>query len=33
MSYTENVFKIVTIADIHFGCPEDPRYMYEQLKE
>lgn len=32
MSYTENVFKLVTIADIHFGCPEDPKYMYEQLK-
>ena len=27
------VCKIVSIADIHFGCNEKPEYMYAQLKE
>ena len=30
--YLNEVYKIVSIADIHFGCNEDPYYMYTQLK-
>ena len=28
----QSVYKIVSIADIHFGCNESPEYMYNQLK-
>ena len=27
----DQVYKIITIADIHFGCSENPEYMYTQL--
>lgn len=27
------IYKIVSIADIHFGCNENPFYIYTQLKE
>lgn len=27
------IYKIVSMADIHFGCAESPEYMYNQLKE
>lgn len=30
--YNNKVYKIVSIADIHFGCNENPEYMYNQLK-
>lgn len=26
------IYKIVSIADLHFGCNESPEYMYNQLK-
>lgn len=29
--YENKVYKIVSIADIHFGCNESPEYMYNQL--
>ena len=28
----QNLYKIMSIADIHFGCNESPEYMYNQLK-
>ena len=28
----QNLYKIISIADIHFGCNESPEYMYNQLK-
>lgn len=28
----QSIYKIVSIADIHFGCNESPEYMYNQLK-
>lgn len=28
----QSVYKIISIADIHFGCNESPEYMYNQLK-
>ena len=30
--YENKVYKIVSIADIHFGCNESPEYMYQQLE-
>lgn len=33
MEYTDRVYRIATIADIHFGIQESPQYMYTQLKE
>ena len=29
----DNIYKIISISDIHFGCNESPEYMYTQLKE
>ena len=29
--YENKVYKIVSIADIHFGCNESPEYMYNEL--
>lgn len=29
----DKVYKIVSIADIHFGCNEKPEYMYSVLKD
>lgn len=31
--YNNFVYTIISIADIHFGCNEDPKFMYTQLKE
>lgn len=31
--YNNTVYKIISIADIHFGCNENPEYMYNQLKD
>ena len=31
--YADRIYRIATIADIHFGCPESAEYMYTQLKD
>lgn len=32
-AYNNKIYKIVSISDIHFGCNENPEYMYNQLKQ